>query len=200
LVDPRGHGRGGAHVDPLYAQRDTRPVLGLSSIGGDESDVGGQQPLRGYGAGRFYDRNAFSGSAEVRHTVWGFDAESTHVDLEIAPFVDLGQVFSRSGTFPSSGFTRWRHRIPRHRRPSVVGYVDVGYGSEGAAVFTGLKLSFLGGPDESDLSTFPSTKKWPPQHPDRIQLYSLPTPNGVKVSIMLEETGLPYEPHLVRFD
>ena len=52
----------------------------------------------------------------------------------------------------------------------------------------------------SDLSAFLSTKKWPPQHPDRIQLYSLPTPNGVKVSIMLEETGLPYEPHLVRFD
>src|SRR5580704_1456488 len=52
----------------------------------------------------------------------------------------------------------------------------------------------------SDLSTFLSTKKWPPQHPDRIQLYSLPTRNGVKVSIMLEETGLPYEPHLVRFD
>jgi GST-like protein len=52
----------------------------------------------------------------------------------------------------------------------------------------------------SDLTAFPSTKKWPPQHPDRIQLYSLPTPNGVKVSIMLEETGLPYEPHLVRFD
>ena len=52
----------------------------------------------------------------------------------------------------------------------------------------------------SDLSAFLSTRKWPPQHPDRIQLYSLPTPNGVKVSIMLEETGLPYEPHLVRFD
>jgi GSH-dependent disulfide-bond oxidoreductase len=52
----------------------------------------------------------------------------------------------------------------------------------------------------SDLSAFPITKKWPAQHPERIQLYSLPTPNGVKVSIMLEETGLPYEPHLVRFD
>ncbi|MFM0200457.1 glutathione S-transferase N-terminal domain-containing protein [Paraburkholderia fungorum] len=52
----------------------------------------------------------------------------------------------------------------------------------------------------TDLSTFPITKKWPAEHPDRIQLYSLPTPNGVKVSIMLEETGLPYEPHLVRFD
>ncbi|MET0283755.1 MAG: glutathione S-transferase N-terminal domain-containing protein [Polyangiales bacterium] len=50
------------------------------------------------------------------------------------------------------------------------------------------------------LSTFAITKKWPAQYPDRIQLYSLPTPNGVKVSIMLEEVGLPYEPHLVRFD
>jgi Glutathione S-transferase, N-terminal domain len=50
------------------------------------------------------------------------------------------------------------------------------------------------------LSRFAITKKWPAEHPDRIQLYSLPTPNGVKVSIMLEETGLPYEPHLVRFD
>lgn len=52
----------------------------------------------------------------------------------------------------------------------------------------------------NDLSAFPITGKWPAQHPERIQLYSLPTPNGVKVSIMLEETGLPYEPHLVRFD
>jgi len=52
----------------------------------------------------------------------------------------------------------------------------------------------------TDLSAFPITKKWPAEHPERIQLYSLPTPNGVKVSIMLEETGLPYEPHLVRFD
>ena len=51
-----------------------------------------------------------------------------------------------------------------------------------------------------DLSNFAITRKWPARHPDRLQLYSLPTPNGVKVSIMLEETGLPYEPHLVRFD
>jgi len=52
----------------------------------------------------------------------------------------------------------------------------------------------------ADLSAFPITTKWPAQHPDRLQLYSLPTPNGVKVSIALEETGLPYEAHLVRFD
>ncbi len=52
----------------------------------------------------------------------------------------------------------------------------------------------------TDLSAFPITRKWPARHPERIQLYSLPTPNGVKVSIMLEESGLPYEPHLVSFD
>ncbi|MCE4071340.1 MULTISPECIES: glutathione binding-like protein [Pseudomonas] len=52
----------------------------------------------------------------------------------------------------------------------------------------------------SDLSAFPITRKWPAEHPDRLQLYSLPTPNGVKVSIMLEELGLPYEPHLVSFE
>ena len=50
------------------------------------------------------------------------------------------------------------------------------------------------------LNDFPITRKWPAQHPDRIQLYSLPTPNGVKVSIMLEETGLPYEAHTVSFE
>ncbi|QRO00702.1 glutathione S-transferase N-terminal domain-containing protein [Archangium violaceum] len=52
----------------------------------------------------------------------------------------------------------------------------------------------------TDLSQFPITKKWPAQTPDRIQLYSLPTPNGVKVSIFLEEAGLAYEPHLVSFE
>jgi GSH-dependent disulfide-bond oxidoreductase len=52
----------------------------------------------------------------------------------------------------------------------------------------------------NELSAYPITQKWPPRHPDRIQLYSLPTPNGVKISIMLEETGLPYEAHPVSFD
>lgn len=51
----------------------------------------------------------------------------------------------------------------------------------------------------ADLSAFPITKRWPAQHPDRIQLYSLPTPNGVKASVALEELALPYEAHLVSF-
>ena len=52
----------------------------------------------------------------------------------------------------------------------------------------------------TDLSAFAITHKWPARHPERLQLYSLPTPNGVKVSVMLEEVGLPYEPHTVNFD
>lgn len=51
----------------------------------------------------------------------------------------------------------------------------------------------------SALNSFPITARWPAQHPDRLQLYSLPTPNGVKVSIMLEEIGLPYEAHRIDF-
>ena len=50
------------------------------------------------------------------------------------------------------------------------------------------------------LAAFPINSKWPAQHPERLQLYSLPTPNGVKVSIMLEELGLPYEAHKVSFE
>src|SRR3569832_294106 len=49
----------------------------------------------------------------------------------------------------------------------------------------------------TDLTAFPIARKWPAKHPDRLQLYSFPTPNGVKASIMLEEIGLPYEPHLI---
>jgi GST-like protein len=51
----------------------------------------------------------------------------------------------------------------------------------------------------ADLSSFPITRQWPAANPEIIQLYSLPTPNGVKVSIALEELGLPYEPHRVDF-
>ena len=50
------------------------------------------------------------------------------------------------------------------------------------------------------LNHSPITKKWPAAHPDRLQLYSLPTPNGVKVAIALEALGLPYEVHKVSFD
>src|SRR5436189_4764978 len=52
----------------------------------------------------------------------------------------------------------------------------------------------------SALSAFPISARWPARYPELLQLYSLPTPNGVKVSIMLEEIGLAYEVHRVAFD
>lgn len=51
-----------------------------------------------------------------------------------------------------------------------------------------------------DLSAFAITRRWPPRTPGAIQLYSLPTPNGIKVGVMLEECGLPYDAHRVSFD
>lgn len=51
----------------------------------------------------------------------------------------------------------------------------------------------------TDLSGFAITQRWPASHPDRIQLYSLPTPNGIKVAVALEELGLAYEPHRIEF-
>jgi hemolysin activation/secretion protein len=99
--------------------------------------------LRGYGEGRFYDRDSFSTSAELRRTVFSFDAVSTRVDVELAPFVDLGRVFSRASTLP---FEQLHHvfgvGFRGIARPFVVGKVDVGYGSEGVAVFTGLNYPF----------------------------------------------------------
>ena len=79
----------------------------------------------------------------MRHIFWGFDAADTHVDLEVAPFVDVGHVWGHTSNFPASNL----HKVGgvgfrAIARPSVVGYVDVGYGSEGSAVFTGLNYPF----------------------------------------------------------
>jgi Omp85 superfamily domain len=119
------------------------PFWALSSLGGGESVIGGEQPLRGYGAGRFYDRDSFSTTVELRHKVFSFDAVTTLLDIEVAPFADFGRVFSQTGTNPLDHV----HEVVGVgfrgiARPYVVGYVDVGYGTEGAAVFTGLNYPF----------------------------------------------------------
>lgn len=133
-----------AHLSLRYLPtvRDV-PFWGLSGIGGGESVIGGEQPLRGFGAGRFYDRNSFSTTVELRHKAFTFDAVTTKLDIEVAPFVDLGRVFSRTSTNPLDHL----HPVAGVgfrgiARPFVVGYVDVGYGREGAAVFTGLNYPF----------------------------------------------------------
>jgi len=134
-----------AHVTVRYlpSTSDRVPFWALSSVGGGESQTGGDQPLRGYGEGRFYDRNSFSAGAELRRTVLSLDAVSTRVDIEMAPFLDLGRVFSRTSTLP---FEQLHHVVGVGfrgiARPFVVGKVDVGYGSEGVAIFTGLNYPF----------------------------------------------------------
>ena len=128
----------------LLSDRDDRaPFWALSSLGGSRSEVGGQQPLRGFGAGRFTDRDAYSTTVELRHRLFSFDAITTHVDVEVSPFVDAGRVFRDADTFPRShihvvGGLGFRAIA----RPVVVGYVDIGFGSEGAAIFTGINYPF----------------------------------------------------------
>jgi len=119
------------------------PFWALSSIGGGDSEIGGAQPLRGFGSGRFYDRDSFSTSVELRRKVASFNAVSTYVDLEVTPFVDLGRVFSRTSTSPFGQLHQvYGVGFRGIARPFVVGYVDFGYGTEGLAVFTGLNYPF----------------------------------------------------------
>lgn len=132
-----------SHVSLRYLPSAHRiPFWALSSLGGAQTDIGGTQPLRGFGDGRFYDRNAFSASVELRHTAFTFDAIS-HVEIEVTPFVDVGDVFHDGTSFPVKAL----HKVAGMgfrgiARPSVVGFVDIGYGSEGAAVFTGINYPF----------------------------------------------------------
>jgi hypothetical protein len=133
-----------AHAALRYtpASRDT-PFWALSSLGGDESILGESQPLRGFGTGRFYDRNSFSASVEYRRRVIGIDAVSTHINVEVTPFLDVGEVFGHSRESPIGRL----HRVAGIgfrgvANPFVVGYVDIGYGSEGIAAFTGINYPF----------------------------------------------------------
>jgi hypothetical protein len=132
-----------AHIAARYLPTENdAPFWALSSLGGARSELGGDQPLRGFGAGRFYDRNSLSTSVELRQRAWDFDFASTHVELELAPFVDVARVFPM-GTSPLTQLHKVGGLAFRAiARPFVVGYVDVGFGSEGPAVFSGLYYPF----------------------------------------------------------
>ena len=133
-----------AHVAVRYLPSGHKiPFFDLSSIGGGESDIDGEQLLRGFGQGRFVDRNSFDTTLELRHRVFSFDAAASHVDIEVAPFLDMGEVASHTGADPLSAL----HKVVGIgvrgiARPSVVGYVDMGYGTEGLAIFTGINYPF----------------------------------------------------------
>lgn len=119
------------------------PFWALSRLGGDRSDLGGRQPLRGFGDARFVDHNLFNANLELRTRVFSLDLFGTQPTLELAPFVELGRVFRAMDTNP------FAHLHPVGglgfrgiAEPFVVGYVDVGYGGEGMAVFSGIDYPF----------------------------------------------------------
>ena len=109
----------------------------------ERSSIGGQQAVRGYGDGRFVDAHRALASAELRTEVFRTTLFDVLMAGEVAPFIDAGRVFSSATDFPFeqlhvAGGLGFRAVI----RPQVVGYVDIGYASEGFAAFSGLDYPF----------------------------------------------------------
>ncbi len=119
------------------------PFWSQARLGGDECLLTDQEALRGYGTGRFIDNNLFVLNVEMRTRVWDKDVFGTHGTLELAPFAEAGRVGHDMGYDPFSdmhpvGGIGFRGIA----EPFVVGYVDLGWGGEGAAVFTGINYPF----------------------------------------------------------
>lgn len=119
------------------------PFWAYSTLGGEASVTDGSGTLRGYGNGRFTDRNSFVFNLELRQGIATLNAASSRIDVELTPFLDAGRVFHLTSTNPLSqlhyvGGLGFRGVA----RPFVVGYVDIGVGSEGVAVFTGINYPF----------------------------------------------------------
>lgn len=105
--------------------------------------LGGRRTLRAYGSDRFIDFNRSLASAEVRTRVWTFRLFGVNAELELAPFLELGQVFEDITDSPV-GDLHWASGLGFRGlvRPQIVAFVDVGYGAEGSAVFSGVNYPF----------------------------------------------------------
>ncbi|MEA2624104.1 MAG: hypothetical protein QOD06_149 [Candidatus Binatota bacterium] len=115
---------------------DRAPFYELNSIGGKKS-------LRGFGTDRFVDAHRFFSSVELRTMAFRRELFGVVPELEVAPFADVGQVFSDAASVPFDDLhpvagVGFRGVV----RPQVVGFVDLGFGTDGPAVFTGLDYPF----------------------------------------------------------
>lgn len=127
----------------LIIRADIQATIGDQVPFFEQSSLGGQNNLRGYGVDRFIDKNLVAWSIEERIHVLRTKIAGTTADFEVAPFLDTGQVFNnyKDVTFdnyrmtPGIGF---RGIV----RPNVVGRVDYGYSKEGGAVFAGLDFPY----------------------------------------------------------
>src|SRR5262245_23763371 len=107
------------------------------------SMLGGRRTLRGYGSQRFVDFNRSLATAELRTRVWQHKVFGVNLELELAPFLEAGQVFQRLNDSPVSDLhTVGGLGVRGVVRPQIVGFVDIGYGSEGTAIFTGVDYPF----------------------------------------------------------
>ncbi|MBI3770949.1 MAG: BamA/TamA family outer membrane protein [Deltaproteobacteria bacterium] len=109
----------------------------------EQNDLGGHESLRGFGGGRFVDKDRVFASAELRTRVYRREIFGVNAELELAPFADFGQVFHSSRSSPFNdlhavGGLGFRGVVP----PQVVGFVDIGLGEQGLAAFTGLEYPF----------------------------------------------------------
>ena len=119
------------------------PFWALSSLGGDRSVIAERQPLRGFGSDRFIDRNVFSSSLELRHKVFELNLFTTEVSFEVAPFIDAGRVFHNLDDNPLDRLhVAGGVGLRGVAKPFIVGYVDIGYGSQGTAIFSGIDYPF----------------------------------------------------------
>jgi Omp85 superfamily domain len=119
------------------------PFWAMGRLGGESSLLFNEETLRGYGAGRFVDNDVFDANAEMRIRVFDTDIFNTHGIIELAPFLDAGRVFHTVNT----NFLEDLHPVGGIgfrgiAEPFVVGYVDVGWGGEGVAVFSGIDYPF----------------------------------------------------------
>jgi outer membrane protein assembly factor BamA len=127
----------------LIVRADIQATIGTQVPFFEQSSLGGQNNLRGFGVDRFIDKHLVALSVEERIHVIRTKIAGTTADFEIAPFLDTGQVFNdyRDVTFhnyrmtPGIGF---RGIV----RPNVVGRVDYGYSREGGAIFAGLDFPY----------------------------------------------------------
>jgi len=119
------------------------PFWAYSNLGGETSTIDGPGTLRGYGTGRFTDRDSFVFNLELRRIVATLNAASARIDVELTPFLDAGRVFGRPSSYPLQHLHYVGGLGLRGvARPFVVGYVDIGDGAEGVAVFTGINYPF----------------------------------------------------------
>jgi outer membrane translocation and assembly module TamA len=127
----------------LIVRADLQATLGSQVPFFEQSSLGGQNNLRGYGVDRFIDKHLIAASVEERIHLVRAKIAGVAADFEMATFLDTGQVFN---DFKDVSFKDYRMTpgigFRGIVRPNVVGRIDYGYSKEGGAIFAGLDFPY----------------------------------------------------------